>query len=233
MRGVLTPVRVLRATRSSRRGIVAASRYSSALARKPSGGAGSSMRSTSRPCAAIALTYCESGRCTNGSTTPGASSSIVTSTGRYGPTRQYCSSRMWSITQPLFGACSNGWFRRNTNRPPGASTRAISAIGGLVIGRCARTRGTRPRRRTTRRRTAAARRPRAGRRGPPAALGRDLRAARASGRHRRRARRRARAASRATWPSPVPTSTHAPRAGEALAPRAGGSAPRTRDRRRR
>ena len=64
--------------------MVAASRYSSALARKPSGGAGSSMRSTSSPCAAIAFTYCDSGRCTNGSITPGASSSIVTSTGRYG-----------------------------------------------------------------------------------------------------------------------------------------------------
>ena len=36
---------------SNKRGIVAASRYSWALARKPSGGAGSSMRSISRPCA--------------------------------------------------------------------------------------------------------------------------------------------------------------------------------------
>ena len=34
------------------------------------------------------------------------------------------------MIQPLFGACSSGWFRKNTNRPPGSSTRAISAIAG-------------------------------------------------------------------------------------------------------
>src|SRR5438874_3397252 len=44
------------ARRNSRRGIVAASRYSAARARNPGGGAGSSMRVTSRPAAIIALT---------------------------------------------------------------------------------------------------------------------------------------------------------------------------------
>ena len=47
---------VLRATIRSRRGIERASRYSCALARKPSGGSGSSIRSISRPLRAIALT---------------------------------------------------------------------------------------------------------------------------------------------------------------------------------
>ena len=42
--------------RNSRRGMVAASWYSAALARKPGGGAGSSMRDRSRPLAAMALT---------------------------------------------------------------------------------------------------------------------------------------------------------------------------------
>ena len=88
------------------------------------------MRRMTRPAAAIAFTYCESGRWTNGRSTPGASSSMLTSTGRYEPMRQYCSPRSSSITQPLLGAWSNGWFSRKTNLPPGASTRAISAIGG-------------------------------------------------------------------------------------------------------
>ena len=41
---------VLRASISNKRGMLAASRYSCALARKPSGGAGSSIRSISKPC---------------------------------------------------------------------------------------------------------------------------------------------------------------------------------------
>src|SRR5437588_5074586 len=45
-----------RAARNSRRGIVAASRYSTARSRKPSGGAGSSIRSMRRPWSAMALT---------------------------------------------------------------------------------------------------------------------------------------------------------------------------------
>ena len=47
---------VFSATNSSRRGMVAASAYSSARARKPGGGAGSSMRTIVRPLAASALT---------------------------------------------------------------------------------------------------------------------------------------------------------------------------------
>ncbi len=74
--------RSLRATSNKSRGIVAASRYSGTRARNPSGGIGSSIRSMSRPLRAIALTYCDSGRCTNGSTTPGASSSIAMSSTR-------------------------------------------------------------------------------------------------------------------------------------------------------
>ena len=38
------------------------------------------------------------------------------------------------MIQPLFGACSSGWFKKKTNRPPGASTRAISAIAGSCVG---------------------------------------------------------------------------------------------------
>ena len=38
------------------------------------------------------------------------------------------------MIQPLFGACSNGWFKKKANRPPGSSTRAISAIARYVVG---------------------------------------------------------------------------------------------------
>ena len=44
------------ARRNNSRGIVAASRYSGARARKPGGGAGSSMRTITRPAADVALT---------------------------------------------------------------------------------------------------------------------------------------------------------------------------------
>jgi hypothetical protein len=44
------------ARKASRRGMVAASRYSAARARKPGGGAGSSMRVTYNPAPAMALT---------------------------------------------------------------------------------------------------------------------------------------------------------------------------------
>ena len=46
------------------------------------------------------------------------------------------------MIQPLFGACSSGWFRKNTNRPPGSSTRAISAIAGSWSAMCSNTRQT-------------------------------------------------------------------------------------------
>ena len=47
--------------------------------------------------------------------------------------RQYCSSRMWSSIQPLPGVCSSGWFRKKRKRPPGASTRATSAMASSTL----------------------------------------------------------------------------------------------------
>src|SRR5262249_1254488 len=49
-------------------------------------------------------------------------------------------SRRGSITQPLPGACSSGWFRNSTNRPSGASTRAVSDTAGSNGSRCSNTR---------------------------------------------------------------------------------------------
>src|SRR5205807_5706930 len=61
---------IFSALRNSRRGMVAAASYSWARARKPGGGAGSSMRVTRRPLAARALRYLERGRWTKGMRTP-------------------------------------------------------------------------------------------------------------------------------------------------------------------
>ena len=193
-------------------------RYSVALGRgSPGRWRGSSMRSNEPDASAIAFTYCDSGRCTNGSTTPGASSSIVTSSGRYGPTRQYCSSRMWSITQPLFGRLQQRVVQEEHEAPARLEHPRDLGDRAARDRRCARTRGTRPRRRSSRRRTAA-RRPRP--RDVPratAALGRDGELRRASGRRRRPvgADRRTRQPARPA-PHRYPTSSTRPRAGQAL-----------------
>ncbi len=46
------------------------------------------------------------------------------------------------MIQPLFGACSSGWFKKNAKRPPGSSTRAISAIAGSCAAMCSKTKHT-------------------------------------------------------------------------------------------
>ena len=60
--------------------------------------------------------------------TPSSTCSSVSASSRYGPMRQYCSggSSIWSSIQPLPGVWSNGWLRKNANRPPSRSTRATS-----------------------------------------------------------------------------------------------------------
>ena len=62
--------------------MLAASAYSSARARKPGGGAGSSMCPSTRPLAAMALTYRDRGRWMKGMNTPCSTSSTVSSSTR-------------------------------------------------------------------------------------------------------------------------------------------------------
>ena len=82
--------------------MAAAWAYSNARARNPSGGAGSTIRSSTRPCSASALTYRDSGRCTKRMNTPCSTCSTESCSTRYGPIRQYCSggSIVWSSIQP-------------------------------------------------------------------------------------------------------------------------------------
>ncbi len=113
----------------------------------------------SSPLLAIALTYCDSGRCTNGSITPGAEL-LHRRRPRRGraPIRQYCSSRMWSIDPAAVRRLQQRVVQeeQRTDRP--ARARARSRRSRLGARRCARTRGTRRPRRTRRRETAARRR---------------------------------------------------------------------------
>jgi len=143
-----------RVRRYRRRGMVAASRYSAARSRNPSGGAGSSIRSISRPFSARVLTYRLRGRWMNGMNTSFSTSSSLSCSTRYAPMRQYCSggSSTWSSIHPLFGVCSSGWFRKNTNRPPRRSVPHRSAGDHLGVILCApcrlvSRRGPRPARR--------------------------------------------------------------------------------------
>ena len=93
--------------------------------------------------------------------------------------RQYCSggSRIWSSIQPLPGVCSSGWLRKNTNRPPGSSTRATSSMASSTASMCSNTRhATTASKRAGRRRAAppprTARRPARRPGGPPRRSGR-------------------------------------------------------------
>ena len=131
--------------------------------------------------------------------------------------RQYCSggSRIWSSIHPLPGVCSSGWFRKNTNRPPGSSTRATSAMAVVdgvdvledqagdhgvegAVGERQRV-GRRPGRRPGHR---PARRPR--------------RSGRPVGSSPTTVGRAGRGEPRATWPSPVPDVEHPPAAADVL-----------------
>ena len=96
---------VRRRRRYSRRGIVDAAAYSAARSRKPCGGAGSTIRSSTRPASPSALTYVDSGRWMNRMNTPCSTCSTESCSTRYGPIRQYGSggSRVWSLIQPLPG----------------------------------------------------------------------------------------------------------------------------------
>ena len=83
---------------------------------------------------------------------------------RYGPIRQYCSSRMSSSTQPLPGTCSRGWLRNKKSGRRGAAPAPLRRWRRSGP-RCARRRGRRRRRRSFCRETASRRRsPRSGRR---------------------------------------------------------------------
>ena len=74
--------------------------------------------------------------------TPSSTCSSVSASSRYGPMRQYCSggSSIWSSIQPLPGVWSNGWLRKNANRPPARNTRATSAIAPSTSSMCSNTR---------------------------------------------------------------------------------------------
>ena len=170
-------------TQDSRRGIVGGVAVLLAPWR------GSPRAARAPPCArsagrasAIAFTYCDSGRCTNGSTTPGASSSIVTSS-----TQVRADAPVLLVEDVVdrpsrcSGACSSGWFRRNRKRPPGASTRAISAIAARRSVMCSNTRHATDgvERRVGERQRVGARRARSA--GPPPRSRGDARAARRVG----------------------------------------------------
>ena len=128
------------------------------------------------------------------------------------------------------GVCSSGWLRKNTKRPPGRE-HAADLGDGVVDGvdvlehEAGDDRVERRRRRTAARPRRRGRTP--GRPAPVAGLGTWAHVGSTpttrpapSG-----------TASRATWPSPLPTSSTRRGAGELLAPPAAGSAPRTRGRR--
>ena len=115
--------------------MVAASAYSWARARKPGGGAGSSMRTTGMPLAASALTYRDSGRWMKGMKTPFSTSSIDSSSTRYGPMRQYCSggSRTWSSIQPLPGRLQQRVVQEEGEPTAGLEHAADLGDGGVDV----------------------------------------------------------------------------------------------------
>src|SRR5437588_3290989 len=69
-----------------------------------------------------------------------STSSSERSSTRYGPMRQYCSSRMRSSIQPLPGVWSSGWLRKKRKRPPGVRTRPTSARASSTASMCSKTR---------------------------------------------------------------------------------------------
>ena len=83
-----------------------------------------------------------SGRWTNGMNTSFSTSSIVSSSTRYGPMRQYCSggSSIWSSIQPLPGVCSSGWFRKNRSGRRAAAPGPTSAMAASTSRMCSNTR---------------------------------------------------------------------------------------------
>ena len=134
---------------------------------------------------------------------------------------------MWSSIQPLPGVCSSGWLRKKLNRPPGRSTRAISAIAPSTSSMCSNTRHATAASNDASANGSSAAPARAYAGPPPRSpatliwfqVGIDADDVRS----------RPAASNRLIWPSPHPTSsTRSNR--RARPPRAGGSAPRTRGR---
>ena len=95
--------------------------YSGARARKPGGGAGSTIRSSCETVIDHRVDVARQRAMDEADVHALLDLLDGSVSTRYGPIRQYCSggSSMWSSIQPLPGVCSSGWLRKKLNRPPG------------------------------------------------------------------------------------------------------------------